>query len=110
MAVTVTVLSVTGSTVTCSGEHGSPSTAVASVGIVVGSGVLDTLGFGVAYEFKPPAGMSFLNKAALNLRYDRIKFDYDDFRDLTTTGFPPGEEPLYQFDADVIRFFFSAWF
>ena len=68
-----------------------------------------TLGFGVAYEFKP-GRVEFLGKAALNLRYDRIHFEYDDFRDLTTTGFPPGEEPLYQFDADVIRFFFSGWF
>ena len=68
-----------------------------------------TLGFGVAYEFKP-GRIEFLGKAALNLRYDRIHFVYDDFRDLSTTGFAPGEEPLYQFDADVIRFFFSGWF
>lgn len=68
-----------------------------------------TLGFGVAYEFKP-AWTDFLGKAAINLKYDRIRFDYDDFRDLRTTGFAPGTEPLYQFDADVIRLFFSGWF
>jgi hypothetical protein len=68
-----------------------------------------TLGFGVAYEFKP-GRIDFLNKAALNLRYDRIHFDYGDFRDLRVTGVPPGTEPLYNFDADVIRFFFSGWF
>jgi hypothetical protein len=68
-----------------------------------------TLGFGVAYEFKP-AWAAFLGKATLNLRYDRIRFDYDDFSDLSTTGFAPGAEPLYKFDADVIRFFFSGWF
>jgi uncharacterized protein DUF3570 len=68
-----------------------------------------TLGFGLAYEFKP-GRIDFLDKAALNLRYDRIHFDYDDFRDLRVTGVPPGSEPLYNFDADVIRFFFSGWF
>ena len=68
-----------------------------------------TLGFGLAYEFKP-GRIEFLNKAALNLRYDRIHFAYDDFRDLRVTGVPPGAEPLYNFDANVIRFFFSGWF
>jgi hypothetical protein len=68
-----------------------------------------TLGFGVAYEFRSPV-MSFLNRSTLNLRYDRIRFDYDDFRDLRVTGVPPGTEPLYTFDADVVRFYFSGWF
>jgi hypothetical protein len=68
-----------------------------------------TLGFGVAYEFKSTF-MSFLDRAALNLRYDRIRFDYDDFRDLRVTGVAPGTEPLYTFDADVIRLYFSGWF
>ena len=68
-----------------------------------------TLGVGVAYEFKP-GRIQFLNKAALNLRFDRIHFDYDDFRDLRVTGVAPGTEPFYSFDADVIRFFFSGWF
>lgn len=68
-----------------------------------------TLGFGVAWEFKP-ARFDFLGKAAVNLKYDRIRFDYDDFRDLRTTGVAPGTEPLYQFDANVIRLFFSGWF
>ena len=31
-------------------------------------------------------------------------------RDLRVTGVAPGTEPLYTFDADVIRFFFSGWF
>jgi hypothetical protein len=68
-----------------------------------------SLGFGVAYEFKP-GRIKFLGKAAVNLKYDRIRFEYDDFRDLRTTGVAPGTEPLYQFDADVIRLFFSGWF
>jgi hypothetical protein len=68
-----------------------------------------TLGFGVAYEFKP-ARFDFLGKAAVNLKVDRMRFEYDDFRDLRTTGAAPGAEPLYKFDANVIRLFFSGWF
>jgi len=68
-----------------------------------------TLGFGVAYDFKSP-GFSFLNRSSLNLRYDRIHFEYDDFRDITQEGFAPGTEPFYSFDADVIRLFYSGWF
>ncbi len=68
-----------------------------------------SLGFGVAYEFKP-GRIEFLGKAAVNLKYDHIRFEYDDFRDLRTTGVAAGTEPLYQFDADVIRLFFSGWF
>ena len=63
----------------------------------------------IAYEFKSPR-MAFLNRSSLNLRYDRMRFEYDDFRDISTTGFAPGAEPFYSFDADVIRFFFSGWF
>lgn len=69
----------------------------------------NTLGFGVAWAFKPDWA-AFLSKASVNLRYDRIMFDYDDFRDLRVTGVPPGTEPFYSFDADVIRLFFSGWF
>jgi hypothetical protein len=69
----------------------------------------NTLGIGVAYAFKP-GRIEFLGKASLNFRFDRIRFEYDDFRDLRVTGVPAGTEPLYAFDADVIRFFFSGWF
>ena len=68
-----------------------------------------TIGFGAAYEFRSP-GFSFLNRASLNLRYDRIRFEYDDFRDISQAGFAPGTEPFYTFDADVIRLFYSGWF
>lgn len=68
-----------------------------------------TLGFGVAWEFKP-ARFEFLGKASMNLKFDRIRFDYDDFRDLRTTGIAPGTEPTYRFDANVVRLFFSGWF
>ena len=52
-----------------------------------------TLGFGVAYEFKPP-GFSFLNRSSLNLRYDRIRFEYDDFRDISHDRLRAGHRAL----------------
>jgi hypothetical protein len=67
-----------------------------------------TLGFGVSWDFRSP--LEFFNRTSLNLKYDRILFRYDDFRDLRTTGVAPGTEPLYEFDANVIRLFVSGWF
>lgn len=68
-----------------------------------------TLGFGVAWDFKMPK-VGFFDRTTLNLKYDRILFRYDDFRDLRTTGVAPGTEPLYEFDANVVRLFVSGWF
>lgn len=68
-----------------------------------------TLGFGVAWEFKAPK-VGFFDRTTLNLKYDRILFRYDDFRDLRATGLAPGSEPLYEFDANVVRLFVSGWF
>ena len=54
----------------------------------------------------------------MTFSYDRIQFDYDDFRDarfaqLPTTDpnfHPAGTEPLYSFGANVIQMFVSVWF
>jgi len=67
-----------------------------------------TFGLGASYEFKKN-GSGFLKRGNLNLHYDFIRFDYADFRDLTVSS-AVGEEPLYSFDAAVIRFFVSIWF
>jgi hypothetical protein len=64
---------------------------------------------GATYEL-PRMRWNILERATLNLYYDRIHYDYADFRDLRKQGVPAGTEPLYQFDADVIRFFYSGWF
>ena len=43
-------------------------------------------------------------------------FDYDDFHDLRfrdENGAPlyaPGQEPLFDFSADVMQLYFSIWF
>jgi hypothetical protein len=50
------------------------------------------------------------------LYYDHILYDYEDFHDLRfkdATGAPlfaPGQEPLFNFTADVIQLYFSVWF
>ena len=55
-------------------------------------------------------GWKFVDKGTLNIVYDHILFNYDDFRDLRVTGVAPGSEPLYSFDANVIQVFVSFWF
>ena len=55
-------------------------------------------------------GWKFIDKGTLNIVYDRMLFNYDDFRDLRVTGVAPGGEPLYSFDANVIQVFVSFWF
>jgi len=67
-----------------------------------------TLGFGASYLFKPSDWES-IDKGSVNLKFDYIQFDYDDFRDITKSG-TAGNEPLYEFSANVIRLFVSLWF
>jgi hypothetical protein len=72
---------------------------------------------GASYEFAQ-SGWRFVKKGSLNLFYDRIEFQYDDFRDArfsrrlsTDPNFrPAGTEPLYEFGANVIQAFVSIWF
>ncbi len=69
------------------------------------------IGIGASYEIK--ASYGFVDKTSFNLFYDRISFDYDNFRDITANSngqFAPGEEPLFSFDANVIRLYVSFWY
>ncbi len=72
-----------------------------------------TIGIGVTYEFKKGL-IPFFDKATANFYWDYIQFDYNNFRDArpSTEAVPPalGQEPLYSFDANVIRLFFSFWY
>lgn len=67
-----------------------------------------TIGGGVSYEFDR-RGWESVERASLSLNLDFIRFDYDEFRDLTESG-SVGNEPLYSLDATVIRAFASIWF
>jgi hypothetical protein len=78
-----------------------------------------TTGAVATYEFKVER-FRWLSKAQLNLRYDYMAVDYDDFRDarysLGTFGTPPtdpfapGTEPLYKLRANIYQFYLSAFF
>jgi hypothetical protein len=76
-----------------------------------------TLSVGATYDFLPN-GWRFIKKGTLNLRYDRIEFEYEDFRDARFSLLPAddanfraaGAEPFYTFGANVIQAFVSVWF
>jgi hypothetical protein len=63
---------------------------------------------GATYELAS-LGWDRLRRSTVNLFYDRINYQYDDFRDITAGG-APGTEALYSFEADVFRIFWSGWF
>jgi len=74
-----------------------------------------TIRLGASYNLIAD-GWRFVEKATLNLYYDHILFDYKDFHDLRPVddaGVPlytPGNEPLFNFSADVVQLYFSIWF
>lgn len=61
-----------------------------------------TIGVGVTYEFGNNL-TSWVKRGDVSLLFDFMMFNYDDFRDVTHTGFSPGSEPLYEFNARVTR-------
>lgn len=66
-------------------------------------------GFGATYELKQNL-LTWFDKTTLNLYWDHIRFDYKNFRENTldnTGDFGVGNEPFYQFNANVIRLFLS---
>ena len=64
---------------------------------------------GATYDIMK-GGWKFIDKGTLNIVFDHLMFDYQDFRDLRNIAATPGTEPLYSFDADVFEFFVSFWF
>jgi hypothetical protein len=68
-----------------------------------------SLHVGATYEFAK-SGWRFVKRGTVNLYYDRMQFDYDDFRDARNRSLVAGTEPLYSFGANVIQCFVSVWF
>jgi hypothetical protein len=78
-----------------------------------------TAGVQATYEFKIER-LRWLEKTSLNLRYDYMTVNYDNFRDATYSigsfgvpppePFAPGTEPLYKLNANIVQFFISAYF
>lgn len=73
-----------------------------------------TIGLGLTYKL--PWIMPGTEKSTVNLYWDHMKIDYDNFRDYAHFATPKdaiykvGEEPLYSLDADVVRLYLSFWF
>ena len=78
-----------------------------------------TAGVQATYEFKIER-FPWLTKGQVNLRFDHMQVDYDDFRDarysIGSFGVPPpepfapGTEPLYKLTANIYQLYFSAFF
>ncbi len=69
----------------------------------------NTAGVTVSYDFIEN-GKKYVDRGSINLSYDHIWFDYDNFRDLRNTGSVVGAEPLYDFTSNVVQVFLSIWF
>ncbi|WP_370463945.1 DUF3570 domain-containing protein [Microbulbifer sp. ALW1] len=71
------------------------------------------IGIGASYLL-PERWALFDRKNTVNLYWDYVLFDYDDFHDVrvhTGSGdYLPGDEPAYHFNAHVVRLFWSMWF
>lgn len=68
-----------------------------------------TFGVKLSYDILKN-GWRSIDKGTVNLAWDHILFDYENFRDLRVATPVPGDEPLYSFSADVVQLFVSVWF
>ena len=68
-----------------------------------------TLSLGLVREFDA-LNWGMFDKSTLNLVWDYQTYEYDNFRDATVSGVIPGEEPLFEFNSNVVRLFLSLWF
>ncbi len=67
-----------------------------------------TLRVGASYDVLTER-RGFVERSSVSLIYDHILFRYSDFRDLRVEA-EAGEEPLYQFSANVLQLMLSVWF
>lgn len=75
------------------------------------------IGLGVTYKFNQPL-LGLLHKSSLNFYWDGMHFNYHNFRNASLSKPPAegaapykiGSEPLYSFDANVLRIYFSAFY
>jgi hypothetical protein len=70
----------------------------------------DDLTFGLSVSYQLPVKYSYSDwRSEVSFQWDYIRFNYNNFRD-PTAGDVVGEEPLYDFAANVFRVFFSVYF
>jgi Protein of unknown function (DUF3570) len=68
-----------------------------------------TYGLGASYEFHP-TWTHFIERGTVNLDVQRMRIDYQDFRNNLAASAIPGDEPLYSFNANIMQFFISLWY
>ena len=72
-----------------------------------------TVGAKVTYAFWPE-GWKVFKRGTVTFDASRIRFNYQDFRNIkdfgVAQGYSPGTEPLYNFNADVFQVFVSVYF
>jgi hypothetical protein len=72
-----------------------------------------TIGAKVTYAFLPD-GWKIFKRGTVTADVSRIKFKYNDFRDIkdysVANGYAPGTEPLYQFSATIYQIYASMFF
>lgn len=69
----------------------------------------DNFGLGITY-YVPEKWLWVFKKSSVNLYWDHFQFDYQNFRNVLAEGAGVGEEPMYHFNANVIRLYFSFWY
>ncbi|MEP0355309.1 DUF3570 domain-containing protein [Paraglaciecola sp.] len=67
-----------------------------------------SFGASVTYELQFSAA-NFFKKSTINLDIDHVNYDYDDFRNVLFDA-PVGEEPLYQYSANITRLYVSIFY
>ena len=67
-----------------------------------------TVGLSLAYEWKFSETATF-KKSSFHIEYDYMRFEYDNFRDVTADA-PVGEEPLFGFGAYALKIYASIWY
>jgi opacity protein-like surface antigen len=74
-----------------------------------------TIRLGMSYDLVKD-GWRMLDRATVSFYYDRVFYDYEDFSDLRHVDsngsplYPPGQEPAFNYSADIFQLFFSIWF
>ena len=74
-----------------------------------------TIRFGMSYDLVQD-GWRMLDRASVSFSFDHVLYDYEDFNDLRNVDsngaplYPPGQEPAFNYSADILQLFFSIWF
>jgi hypothetical protein len=69
----------------------------------------NAIGFGATYQKSLNDSDNF-DKFSVSLKLDHILFDFEDFRDASKTDLAAEDQPLYSYDANVIRLLFSVYY